>query len=81
MPLGKDDDDDDDDEMFAVPAPPHAVPAPADPKQNAIDITANDLIERLTPQNVADLVLLSMVRRERFIKLMIEGHCLVVLIA
>lgn len=31
-------------------------------KRSAIDITAEDLIPRLTPQNVADLVLLSMVR-------------------
>lgn len=30
-------------------------------QQTAIDITAEDLIPRLTPQNVADLVLLSMV--------------------
>ncbi len=30
-------------------------------KTSAIDITAEDLIPRLTPQNVADLVLLSMV--------------------
>ena len=30
-------------------------------KQSAIDITAEDLIPRLTPQNVSDLVLLSMV--------------------
>ncbi|KAK2181060.1 hypothetical protein NP493_413g00016 [Ridgeia piscesae] len=30
-------------------------------KQTAIDISAEDLIHRLTPQNVADLVLLSMV--------------------
>ena len=29
--------------------------------QSAIDVTAEDLIDRLSPQNVADLVLLSMV--------------------
>src|SRR6218665_250910 len=31
-------------------------------QQTAIDITADDLIPRMTPQNVTDLVLLSMVR-------------------
>ena len=35
--------------------------SPEEKKQSAIDITAEDLIPRLTPQNVADLVLLSMV--------------------
>lgn len=35
--------------------------SPEDRKQSAIDITAEDLIPRLMPQNVADLVLLSMV--------------------
>lgn len=30
-------------------------------QQTAIDITADDLIPRMTPQNVTDLVLLSMV--------------------
>ena len=30
-------------------------------KQTAIDITSDDLVARLTPPNVADLVLLSMV--------------------
>ena len=30
-------------------------------KTSAIDITTEDLVPRLTPQNVADLVLLSMV--------------------
>ena len=39
-------------------------PPPSDnQKQNAIDITSEDLVPRLTPQNVADLVLLSMVCR------------------
>ena len=35
-------------------------------KQTAIDISAEDLIHRLTPQNVADLVLLSMVSDTRW---------------
>lgn len=30
-------------------------------RQTAVDITAEDIIPRLTPQNVADLVLISMV--------------------
>ncbi|XP_076096063.1 symplekin-like isoform X2 [Mytilus galloprovincialis] len=34
---------------------------PADLQHTAIDITSNDLYERLTPHNVADLVLISMV--------------------
>lgn len=40
--------------------PPPAPPPPV-AKTTAIDITSEDLIPRLTPQNVADLVLLSMV--------------------
>ncbi|KAJ8308619.1 hypothetical protein KUTeg_013493, partial [Tegillarca granosa] len=40
--------------------PPPAPPAPVT-QTTAIDITSEDLIPRLTPQNVADLVLLSMV--------------------
>lgn len=39
----------------------HKKKTPEERKQSAIDGTAEDLIPRLTPQNVADLVLLSMV--------------------
>ena len=37
------------------------VKTPEDQKHTAIDVTAEDLVTRLSPQNVADLVLLSMV--------------------
>lgn len=37
------------------------VPATLKQRQTAVDITAEDIIPRLTPQNVADLVLISMV--------------------
>ena len=40
---------------LTIPKPTEAL------KQTAIDISAEDLITRLTAQNVADLVLLSMV--------------------
>ena len=46
--------DDEDDEYIPLPQ--------IQSKQTAIDVTAEDLIDRLTVQNVADLVLLSMVR-------------------
>lgn len=36
-------------------------PATLKQRQTAVDITAEDIIPRLTPQNVADLVLISMV--------------------
>ncbi|KAI8784991.1 symplekin [Biomphalaria glabrata] len=54
-------DDDDDgqtpwvDRSSKKPKPEHSQ------KQTAIDVTAEDILPRLTPQNVADLVLLSMV--------------------
>lgn len=36
-------------------------PATLKQRQTAVDITAEDIIPRLNPQNVADLVLISMV--------------------
>jgi hypothetical protein len=63
---GKDDDDDD---FLPLPSsskskPPAAPPKPPS-KPSTLDQTAEDLIPRLTPQNVADLVLLSMVSEQR----------------
>ena len=54
----------DDEEEDFLPAPPSKTKAPppkAASKPSALDQTAEDLIPRLSPQNVADLVLLSMV--------------------
>ena len=42
-------------------APSVAKQKPVDLQQTAINITSEDLFERLTPHNVADLVLISMV--------------------
>lgn len=36
-------------------------------RQTAVDITAEDLVPRLNPQNVADLVLISMVCMMEFV--------------
>ena len=44
-------------------------------KSSAIDITAEDLLNKLTPQNVADLVLLSMVRSEPNIRKTKNFYC------
>ncbi|CAL1546360.1 unnamed protein product [Lymnaea stagnalis] len=54
--------DDDDDGMtpWVDRTSKKAKPEPAQ-KQTAIDVTAEDILPRLSPQNVADLVLLSMV--------------------
>lgn len=54
--------DDDDDGMtpWVDRTNKKAKPEPAQ-KQTAIDVTAEDILPRLSPQNVADLVLLSMV--------------------
>jgi len=63
-------DDDDDDGGGTVPNRSESsstVTTVDSQKQSAIDITAEDLIGRLTPQNVTDLVLLSMVRIDLFI--------------
>ncbi len=64
IPLERDDDDEGATPFVGLSAPQSKKKpkAPEGQKSSAIDITAEDLLSRLTPQNVADLVLLSMVR-------------------
>ena len=66
IPLERDDDDYGSTPFIGLSAPqPKKKTLSAEAqKSSAIDITAEDLLSKLTPQNVADLVLLSMVRSE-----------------